>query len=46
MKQYEKPELFIRSLNEEVITSSKEMSSYDDHGSWGNGWSNATGGNG
>ena len=44
MKHYDTPELVVRSLSEDVITTSKEMSSYDDQGSWGNKWSGWTGG--
>lgn len=44
MKQYETPKLTVCSFYQEVVTSSKEMSSYDDTGSWMEGWSNVTGG--
>ena len=45
MKLYEAPKLQIRLLSEDVITTSKLMSTYDDKGSWGTTWSGWTGGN-
>ena len=46
MKQYETPELSVRLLRQDVITSSTSMDTYDDTGCWGDKWGKDLGGNG
>ena len=45
MKQYETPKFLVCLLSQDVVTSSKQLGTYDDTGSWMEGWSDATGGN-
>lgn len=45
MKQYEKPTLIVCLVSQDVITTSKEMGTYDDTAGWMEGWSTVTGGN-
>ena len=43
MKQYQTPKFMVCVYSQDVITSSTSLDTYDDMGSWMNGW--ATGGN-
>ena len=45
MKQYVKPEFIVCSLTEDVMLESRQMNTYDDITSWGEGWSSNAGGN-
>ena len=44
MKQYEMPKIVLILIEQDVVTYSTEMASYDDKGFWKTGWTNLTGG--